>query len=559
MLIEDSTIPCLLRFQTSVANIDLPKEFTFPFYYTPSEIAQIAAKELQNYLETQTDWQHRFSIHQSIDGLVIGKMFGVLVVKDKQGKLGYLVAFSGKLAEKNEHPFFVPPVFDLLKQDGFFRKGEEIINQINARIESIEQSDYYITTKNNLIELKAEASKEIQVQRKRIKVNKKERDLFRSQQTHLTQDVIDSLAKQSLTDKFILKDLTRSWEEKINLAQANLQQIEDEILSLKEERKERSSRLQNQIFEQYTFLNQAKVEKSLLAIFQPTIFERPPAGAGECAAPKLLQYAFLNELQPIALAEFWWGDSPKSEIRKHEHFYPACRGKCEPILGHMLTGMIVEPNPMLTNPAENKSLPIIYEDEYILAVNKPAEFLSVPGKNIEDSVYTRIKALYPQATGPLIVHRLDMSTSGILLLAKSLEVYKKLQFQFIKRFVKKRYVALLDGKLNESKGTIELPLRLDIDDRPRQLVCYEFGKHAKTHFEVIETKNNQTKVYFYPVTGRTHQLRVHASHPNGLNAPILGDDLYGKPANRLHLHAEWIEFTHPITKEIIQLQVDADF
>ena len=259
------------------------------------------------------------------------------------------------------------------------------------------------------------------------------------------------------------------------------------------------------------------------------------------------------------MAEFWWGQSPNSEIKKHGHFYPACRGKCEPILGHMLSGIEMDENPMLTNPALGKELPIVYEDEYLAIFNKPSEFLSVPGKNISDSVYERAKTLYPDAKGPLIVHRLDMSTSGLMLIAKTKEVHQHLQSQFLKRTVKKRYVALLDGIVKIPSGEIYLPLRVDLDDRPRQLVCYEHGKTALTYFETIDTKKRQTKVYFYPVTGRTHQLRVHAAHPLGLNTPIVGDDLYGIKGNRLHLHAESITFRHPISKEVVTFQVDAEF
>jgi tRNA pseudouridine32 synthase/23S rRNA pseudouridine746 synthase len=286
---------------------------------------------------------------------------------------------------------------------------------------------------------------------------------------------------------------------------------------------------------------------------------KPPAGSGECAAPKLLQHAYLNKLTPICLAEFWWGQAPKSEIRLHKQFYPACKSKCEPILGHMLEGLTVDPNPMLDNPAEGKSLSIVYDDESIVVINKPAEFLSVPGKNIYDSVYARVLELYPTATGPLIVHRLDMSTSGLLIVAKNKEAHQQLQRQFIKRNVKKRYVALLAGVIQEDEGVIDLPLRVDLDDRPRQLVCYEHGKNAVTHWKVIKRSNTQTLIHFYPITGRTHQLRVHAAHSLGLNAPIVGDDLYGTKADRLHLHAEWIQVNHPVTHKKIQFQVDPEF
>ena len=297
----------------------------------------------------------------------------------------------------------------------------------------------------------------------------------------------------------------------------------------------------------------------MLSIFDHTESKIPPAGAGECAAPKLLQYAYLNKLKPIAMAEFWWGKSPSSEIRKHKQFYPSCRGKCEPILGHMLEGLDVEPNEMLSNLKDEKELDIIFEDEHLVAVNKPAEFLSVPGKEIEDSVYTRVKEKYPDADGPLVVHRLDMSTSGVMLLAKSKDVHKAIQHQFEQRTIKKRYVALLRGELTEKRGEINLPLRVDFHDRPRQLVCHEHGKPARTVWELVETIDGQSLVRFYPITGRTHQLRVHAAHADGLNTPILGDDLYGTKADRLHLHAEQLRFIHPISLEEVTLKVPAPF
>jgi tRNA pseudouridine32 synthase/23S rRNA pseudouridine746 synthase len=316
--------------------------------------------------------------------------------------------------------------------------------------------------------------------------------------------------------------------------------------------------LQKTLFEKYQFLNQQKEEKGLLDIFNnPAI--KPPAGAGDCSAPKLLQYAFQNHLTPIAMAEFWWGISPNSEIRKHKNFYPSCQSRCKPILTHMLEGIKMDENLLLENLAEKQELKIIYEDDVIIVVNKPAEFLSVPGKGIIDSVYTRMKEKYPNATGPIIVHRLDMSTSGILVLTKTKEANKVLQSQFIKRTIKKRYVALLDGILNENNGVIHLPLRVDLDDRPRQLVDFTYGKPAETRWKVIEYKNNKTRVHFYPITGRTHQLRVHSAHKDGLNTPIIGDDLYGKKETRLHLHAEFIEFIHPISKDVMCFTVDPDF
>ena len=284
----------------------------------------------------------------------------------------------------------------------------------------------------------------------------------------------------------------------------------------------------------------------MLAIFKSSK-QNIPAGAGDCCAPKLLQYAFLNNLTPICMAEFWWGKPLTTSIRKHQNFYAACTGKCKPILKHMLQGLSVDKNPVLLQLQSKTAIKIIFEDDYLAVIHKPNELLSVPGKEIEDSVYSRIKKMYPTATGPLIVHRLDMSTSGILLIAKNANTHKYLQAQFINKTIKKRYVALLDGVLDKNNGEINLPLRVDLNDRPKQLVCYEHGKLARTNWEIVEVKNNKTRIYLYPITGRTHQLRVHAAHNLGLNTPILGDDLYGVKADRLYLHAEKITFIHPKT------------
>lgn len=552
------------RFRTSVEGIDLPEQFNYPMCYDPHPIAEIAAMELQDYLKTQSDWEHNFGLEEGRDGLVIGKMFGVLVVKNQENELGYICAFSGKLAGHNQHEKFVPPVFDILLEDGFFKKGEAIVSEINQRIEALEKSSEFIDAIKKLDDAKTNSLIEIEAQKRFNKEQKKARDHQRKEfeQQYTGEALLSKLLelnKQSIHESYRLKDLAREWKDRIAQLELKLNHIKQEIDVLKEERKTRSSRLQNEIFEQYYFFNKNLEKRSLGDIFKNTPEGRPTAGAGECAAPKLLQFAFLHHLEPIAMAEFWWGQSPKSEIRIHAHYYPACKGKCEPILGHMLVGMNVEKNPMLNNPAEGKELEIVWEDETVVVVNKPAEFLSVPGKNITDSVLERLKALYPEATGPLLVHRLDMSTSGILIAGKTEEAYKHLQRQFIKKSIKKRYVALLNGTIEQDEGMIDLPLRVDLDDRPRQMVCYEYGKPARTKWKVIERVDGKTKVQFYPITGRTHQLRVHAAHPLGLNTPIVGDDLYGKRADRLHLHAEWIEFYHPITNKIISVRVAADF
>lgn len=538
-----------IAFQQNVLGIPLPDKFTFPFYYKPHQLSVIAAHELQNYLETQNDFQHNFGLNETQEGLVIGKMFGVLVVQNQNNELGFLWAFSGKLAERNKHPLFVPTVFDMLEENSYFKKEETILNQHNKKIEKLENDENHLAAVKNLEKIKLQAAVEIKEKKEQIKLGKK---LRAEKRKNLSINSLDQLNKESQDEGILLKKMSQYWNHHILAATESVDIFTQQIDQLKEDRKLKSSALQQQLFTEYAFLNQYQELKSLAAIFKGN----PPAGAGECAAPKLLHYAFQNNLKPIAMAEFWWGKSPKSEVRKHGQFYPACTGKCEPILKHMLQGIPMDENPFAINPAEGKEIEIVFEDEFILLVNKPAEFLSVPGKQITDSVQTRIKSNYPNA---MIVHRLDMSTSGLLLIGKTPIIYKKLQAQFIKRNVKKRYVALLDGLIEEDHGVIDLPLRVDLDNRPNQIVCNDHGKPAQTKWEVIERRDNKTLVYFYPVTGRTHQLRVHAAHVSGLNTPIVGDDLYGTKANRLHLHAESITFVHPITKETLTFTCEIFF
>jgi tRNA pseudouridine32 synthase/23S rRNA pseudouridine746 synthase len=550
-------------FLSGISAIDLPQNFTYPFYYSPHPLSLIACKELQDYLKNQKDFKHNFGFEENDSSLQIGKMFGVLVVKSQAGELGYLSAFSGKLADENHHKRFVPPVFDLLEKDNFFRIGEVEVNDLTLKILALESDEIYLQLRVNLASFKLEMETEIGLKKQALKVSKKQRDEKRALAKTTLNDaeqllLVEQLKTESIREQLQVKDFIRE----INLKYAEIEQFflekEQVILQLKEERANKSSSLQKEIFEQYTFLNQALKAKSLLAIFSQTVFQTPPAGAGECAAPKLLQYAFLNHLQPICIAEFWWGKSPSSEVRLHGQYYPACRGKCEPILAHMLEGISLEKNPMLEQ-ASVKEIPVIYEDDYLLLVNKPPEFLSVPGKELKDSVYERMRLKYPNASGPLLVHRLDMSTSGLLLIAKSEEIYKHLQSQFIRRIVKKSYIALLDGIVNQTEGDISLPLRVDLEDRPKQLVCDEHGKNAYTKYKILGIESGKTRIQFFPITGRTHQLRVHAAHHLGLNCPIIGDDLYGTKGERLCLHAQWIQFKHPITKEIVEFSCEPEF
>lgn len=552
------------KFSTLINEIELPTKFTFPFYYEPHLLCKIAAKEVQEYLITQTDFEHNFGLDLTKKSLVIGKMFGVLVVKNQQNEIGYITAVSGKLAETNVHKKFVPPVFDMLIKDSYFLKEEETLNNINIAIEKLENNSEY---KQLLTLYKTERKKaaiDIKEKKEALKIAKKNRDSRRkAAQSELKLEAYvafeEQLSTESLEAKYFFNNVQRFWEYTLTAIKEKVIVFSNQIDALKRERKLKSAALQQYLFEQYQFLNSAKEKKNLTEIFVNTTDQNPPAGSGECAAPKLLQYAFLHNLKPIAMAEFWWGQSPNKEIRKHKQFYPACQGKCKPILSHMLSGIEMDTNPMLQNPAIGKELEVLFEDYDLMVIHKPAEFLSVPGIHIQDSVYTRIKQQYPTVTGPIIVHRLDMSTSGLLVLAKNKKVHQHLQNQFIQRTVSKKYVALLDGNIEENSGIIQLPLRVDLDDRPRQLVCFEHGKIAETKWKVIERKNNTTRIDLCPITGRTHQLRVHTSHQLGLNTPIIGDDLYGKKGDRLHLHAAFLEFIHPTTKKKMSFHKKAEF
>ena len=546
-----------------IKDIAPPERFTFPFYYEPHPLTKIAAADLQRYLETQTELDHNFGLGTDNDKIVIGKMFGVLVVRDGEGRLGYLFAFSGKLAESNDHPKFVPPVFDMLVDGSFFLKEQDIIDAINGEIEALESDENYNRLKLDMEQRTAQSVQEISEFKQQLKTNKEIRGLRREENINNPdkddQALVEAdLAKQSHYDRHRLRLLTAEWKQRLEELRATLDPIDGRIEALKNERKERSAALQGQLFEQYSFLNKAGKSKSLHDIFAPTAFGRPPAGAGECATPKLLQFAFANGYEPLAMAEFWWGASPKSDIRKHKQFYPACAGKCKPILAHMLEGMPVDENPFLSSAKDSVSLQIIYEDEYLLVVNKPAGLRSVPGVDIHDSVYSRLRSILID-TEPLLVHRLDMGTSGLLVVAKTQDVHKHIQKQFLDRKISKRYSALLSKSISRLEGEIDLPLCADPFNRPRQLVCFETGKRSVTRYKVIESAGGVTRIHFWPLTGRTHQLRMHAAHEQGLNAPIVGDGLYGTPAERLYLHAAYLAFVHPKTKEKMTFEVGEDF
>ena len=539
----------LHRFSHDISNIEQPKLFTWPFHYVPHPLAVIAAEEVQEYLATRTEWSAE---------IALGKMFGVLIVEVAGSEIGFLAAFSGNLAQSNNHEYFVPPIYDMLQPGDFFRRGEAEITAINQHIAELTRGEAYTSAKLNLEQTKADAEKQLSEFKRVVAERKAERDRRRAEGENS-----DILILESQRDNADMQRLKRLLKESIAKSQESFDKLNTKIAELKHERQQRSAALQNQIFEQFRILNGRGEIKDLCELFAPTAQGVPPAGAGECAAPKLLQYAFLKGYKPIAMAEFWQGASPRGEVRHHRAFYPACIGKCKPILMHMLEGLDVEPNPLeAIAPAEPH---ILFEDSYIIVIDKPCGMLSVEGKSGVRSVEQWAKERYPNIDSPMIVHRLDQSTSGILVLAKDKEIHKALQEQFIKRTISKRYTAIVEGIITPNEGKIELPMRLDYDNRPRQIVA-EDGKSAITEYRVIAHENNLTRVEFTPITGRTHQLRLHSAHHRGLNAPIVGDNIYGRECNtdlkdghRLCLHASRLEFTHPATGERITINSTPEF
>lgn len=544
---------------TPAMRSSFPHNFTNPFSYIPDELCRSAASEVMAYLEGKKQWHSE---------LQQGKMFGVLVVETSDGRLGFLAAFSGNLQGKNNLEYFVPPVCDLLDPGEFYKIGEREISGINAKIAAMESGEEILELKGRISAVRERFGMEIGELKKIYKEGKEEREMRRRELQVAGQgseDVAAQLAeitRQSQFQKAEIKRAERAFKEALQPLEERLEVMDREILELKELRKMKSAALQEEIFRNFSFLNGKGERKDMLDIFSEFYKEQslregrailPPGGAGECAAPKLLQYAFLHGMRPISMGEFWWGDSPRGEIRRHGEFYPSCKGKCAPILGHMLKGLPVETQLLHSFYGSSGKFEILYSDDLLMVVNKPAGMASVPGREVSSSVAD-------EASDPalFVVHRLDMHTSGVLLLAKDEQVYKELQSQFAGRSVRKCYVAVLEGEVHPqncgsgvhweraTSGTISLPLAADYDHRPAQKVDFETGKEAVTLFDIIGVKGGRTYVNFYPVTGRTHQLRVHSAHQMGLNTPIVGDLLYGKAEQRLMLHAHWVEFQHPL-------------
>ena len=523
-----------LRVHPLHTNIEPPSQLNNPFNYEPHPLCLLAAEEVKKYVRAHEDL---------LADAEKGEMFGVLIVKPtlnsgptpalpmREGPFGFLAAYAGLLAGRNDWDWFVPPIYDAQQPDGRFKQTEAKISALNKEIESLEAQ----------------------------------------LQSNDSSAETPSLNREGRGGS--------------------------PLLSLKHQRKQMSNDLLLWLFEQYNLINYKGEVRNVVDIWRdyhnsPKLlrkFPLPPGGTGECCAPKLFQYAFQHGLKPLAIAEFWWGESPKREIRHHFQFYPACNGKCKPILTWQLQTHTPNSGPTpalpmregaITSEAEKNSLPkqggpgrvfyvpTLFVDDQIAVVVKPEGLLSVPGNTGEISLYDIMRQRFPNATGPMMVHRLDQATSGIIVVAKTEFAYKQLQRQFEQREVKKRYVAMIEerGERKEEstyavgdKGTISLPLAPDYLDRPRQVVDYEEGKPAVTDYEFIGHEGPYYRVLLTPHTGRTHQLRVHCAHQDGLGMPIVGDDLYGFHSDRLYLHAEYLSFTHPLTGEKMEFQKSPDF
>lgn len=533
---------CFHPFDRQPSAAELPSLFTYPFHYTPHPLVEQAAALVRRHLLQCIPWREE---------LDRGKMLGVLLVRDAAGQVGFLAAFSGLLGGSNRQPYFVPPVFDFLDPNGFFKQGEAQLVDMNRRIAALEQEESYRSLCMRYAAIRQEADD----------ILKRAKEEFRNARTlreelrrGASEEELECLNRESQFQKAELKRMEKAWKTRLEECGAEMEAHEAEIAVLKKERKRLSEQLQQQIFRRFTFRNARGEEQSLQQIFCEAGRGEPPAGAGECAAPKLLQYAYLHGLHPLAMGEFWWGDSPRGVVRRDGHFYPSCTSKCKPILGFMLQGLDVEPDPVCHEAAQHSQVEVLYEDDYLVAVSKPAGMYSVPGKDEHIfSVLDWARQRYPDTDSPLLVHRLDMHTSGILLIAKTKDMHVALQQMFERHQIRKTYIAVLVGEVAQDEGFIRLPLRPDIEHRPMQMVDHELGKPAVTRYRVLSREEGYTRVAFFPQTGRTHQLRLHAAHPEGLGCPIRGDQLYGHPADRLYLHAEQVQFLHPITGQRIHL------
>lgn len=527
-----------------------PSRMNNPLNYTPHPLCVMAAEEVRRMV--------RENAVMSSETRKSGKMFGVLVVETPDGNTGYLAAYSGQIAGRSNWDGFVPAVFDYLQDGGYFKTCEAEITAINKQVRLMETSEERRRLLTHLDETIAKAASEEQAYKTLMHESKARRDSERAA-GGVTPEREAEMTRESQFQKAELRRMRRRNADTIAMAREACHRYDTSISLLKQKRRTMSDRLQEWLFHHFVMLNKDGDSRSLTDIFRTSLSASPPAGAGECCEPRLLQYAFSHAMTPKCMAMFWIGASPEGEIRHEQTYYPACRSKCKPILEWMLGKDIVKDDTFITQHSGD-NLTIIYQDSDIIVVDKPAGMLSVPGKNDAPSVLSLLQRKMEDNIFP--VHRLDMDTSGLMVFVRNKKAQRNLQRQFETHSIVKRYIALLERKPDSEQGTISLPLSPDMADRPRQMVDYRHGKQALTHYRLCTSPSTPMRRQFLtvgdnlvelsPLTGRTHQLRVHCAHPDGLASPIVGDRLYGTTNHpRLCLHAEYLEFRHPTTGEIV--------
>ncbi len=585
--------PVVTYFDPQPTPAELPTVFASPFDHAPPHpLARRAVDELAAMLRAGA-----FGIRiADLDARGGGKMFGVLVVADREGRIGYLRAVSGMLAGTWEVPGFAPPLFDVAARDAMWPAGQTTLREHALALRALDTSSDLAAATASLAAHDASLTEELSAldaqHRTRRSQRRAERDRLeanRAADARAEREVDPTKVAEVLSRLHALDQESRgdaAERKRLEAARAEVRgplaervaTFDRERTRLERLRADESRDLMKQVHDTYLITNARGERRPLRELFASG---EPPAGAGDCAGPKLLGEAYRRGLTPLALAEVWWGAPPATGGRHAGTFYPSCRGKCGPILPHMLEGLPVADPPVFGGgPIATAQPPVVFEDDWIVVVDKPIGLLSVPGRSgaLRDSVQTRLRTRYPQATGPLVVHRLDLDTSGLLLAAKDEATYVALQAQFARREIDKRYIAWLDGVVAADTGVVDLPIRVDLDDRPRQIHDPVHGKAAITEWSVLERGPRATRVALIPKTGRTHQLRVHAAHPHGIGAPIIGDRLYGRHVDpivaadqgivephpradqpRMMLHAERIAFVHPHTGERLELARAAPF
>jgi len=530
---------------------EVPRVFPSPFDDRAHPLAMRAVADLQHALQARP--------LAELFASAPGKMLGVLVVRDASQRYGFVAGFAGQLQGQWVVPGFVPPLFEPADlADGQQRTAGEY-QRLQCSLNTLQGGHRLRRARVTLAGLERLRQSELTRLDAALRRKKQQRAECRSRaQAQTDVETCRALDRESRHDGETRRQRRQAWQRRLDGAYQRLATLEAHCAQRQKHVRAFERVRERRRLDAYRVGTFAPGDDRLSLrhlVDDPSVYP----GLGDCAAAKLLGFAQRHALHPVAMTEFWWGPSPTGEVRHHGRCYPCCRSRCGPLLPTMLRGVAVADPPVFHCPAPADAPEIVFEDAALLLVNKPAGMLSVPGKRVTDSVQTRLGTRRPHARGPLLVHRLDMATSGLLLCAKTPAAHKHLQAQFARRQVRKRYVAILSRCPPALQGEIALPLRTDIADRPRQCVCDTHGKAAVTRWQVQTRSAERCRVYFYPHTGRTHQLRVHAAHARGLAAPILGDELYGERANRLYLHAERLQFRHPGSGELLTFTVPAPF